>query len=210
MHDYELTIRFDKGYIAHPYWPEREKLINIQKGSGINRARSEDKRQKTLAAWLGAHDLTIEQYRELEIRANRPFYTLDGSAEIVVSAHQMHGMLAQACSLAPASIRVARAEQIRTMVSCGDLVTGKTAPDGVWERFVPVKSGTGQQLSNQRGLRSDPYIEKFSATGIVSIIDADLERKFRDLLEWAGREIGVGAARKMGWGRFTITRWKRA
>lgn len=203
-----VEIYFPKGYIAHPYWPEREKLINIQKSSGLNRARSEDRRAKTLKAWLTAHGITMEEYQGLERLAARPFYTLNGSAEIVVAAHQLHGMLAQAASLAPASIRLARPEQIRTLMEFSDFRTGKDKPDGVWERFVPVKSGTGQALSNQRGLRSDPYIEKVTATGTIAFISDEIVTKGRDLIVFAGSEIGVGAARKMGWGRFVIRGWR--
>lgn len=203
-----VTIHFPKGYIAHPFWPAREKLINIQKQSGLNRARSEDKRQKTLSAWLQAHGLSLDDYRVLEAQANRPFYTADGSDEIVVSSHQLYGMLAQASALAPSAIRLARPEQIRTLLTLSDFRTGKHKPDGVWERFVPVKSGTGQTLSNQRGLRADPYLSTFSAEGTVSLIDAEHEARAREFISWAGREVGVGAARKMGWGRFAIVSWQ--
>ena len=40
MLTYKIAARFDKGYIADPYWPERERVINIDKQSGMSRARS--------------------------------------------------------------------------------------------------------------------------------------------------------------------------
>ncbi|MGH2610212.1 MAG: hypothetical protein ACRDHF_14115 [Tepidiformaceae bacterium] len=204
----QVTLHFAKGYIAHPYWPEREKLINIQKASGTNRARSEDKRKKSLDAYLSTHSLTMDDYRLLEQRAARPFYTFDGSDEIVVSAHQLHGMIGQGADMAPSAVRLARPEQIRTLIQCSDFRTGKTKPDGVWERFVPVKSGTGQTLSNQRGLRSDPYISNVTASGSIRLASEDTEPRARQFIAWAGQEIGVGAARKLGWGRFVITGWE--
>ncbi len=200
-----VTLHFEKGYIANPYWPELEKLINIQKMSGLKRSRSEDKSKKTLEAWLRSHDMTADDYRALEAQAARAFYTVNGAgSEILIPAHHLHGMIAQAVDMAPSSLRFCRKEQIRTMLEFSDFKTGKTAQDGVWERFVTVKSGTGQTLSNQRGLRSNPYIANFDARGGVHLVDAEIKGKFLDLLRYAGREIGVGASRKMGWGRFEV------
>jgi hypothetical protein len=209
--DFDITLEFAGWYIAHPYWPEREQVINLEKKAGLNRVRSEERRAKALNAWLAANQMRRDQYDELVRLASRPFYT-NGAAKpcIVVPAHQLHGMLAQASALAPAAVRVARLEQIRTMVQFGDLLTSKSAADGVYSRFVLVKSGTGQTLSNQRGLREDPYIAAFRAAGKVTLIDADLEHRVKNLLDWAGREIGVGAARKMGHGRFVVRTFRAA
>jgi hypothetical protein len=208
------TLHLPKGYIGHPYWPEREKLINIQKGSGTNRARNPKSRDAALQAYLDANNLTMDDYRLLEARAARPFYTGvdvglggDAATEIVIPAHHMHGMLAQAADQAPSAMRIARAEQIRSVVTASDFRTGKTKADGVWERFAVVKSGTGQALSNQRGLRSDPYIADVHAVGTFRLSDEALGKKFRQFVEWAGREIGVGAARKLAWGRFEVETW---
>lgn len=201
----DVTLHFPKGYIAHPYWPEREKLINIQKESGVNRVRSEERRDKALKSYLAARGLTLEDYLRLEELANRPFYT-DESGEIVIPSRQLYGMLAQGAAVAPSSIRPFRTDQVRTVVDLSDFRTGRTKPDGVFERFVLVKSGTGQTLSNQRALRSDPYIADVTATGILRLAP-EFAQKVRTFLEWCGTEIGVGAARKMGWGRFNIIEW---
>ena len=224
-----VRLAFVKGYIAHPYWPERERLINIQKQSGVNRVRSESAREKALTGWLKGHQLSLKDYRELEHRAARPFYTLADvngviaasppptpsptpspppTSEIVIPAHQLHGMIAQACDLAPSSIRYARLAQVRTVMQWGDLRTGRYAPDGVWERFVAPKSGPGKALSNQRALRSDPYLTQCEAWGLLSIVQPEHESQARRFIEWAGAEIGVGACRKMGWGRFVVRRWE--
>lgn len=213
--DVKLTIAFDRGYIAHPYWPQRERLINIQKVSGMNRAKSESKRSEALNAHLRTLDMTREQYDELTIQADRQFYTLadTGAAtnghqanEIVIPAHQMYGCLAQASDQCPSRMRIAQLDQIRSLLSLSDFHTGKTAADGVWERFATVTAGTGQKLSNQRALRSNAYIAKFKAVGDVHYLGED-EEKLHGFLEWAGIEIGVGASRKMNWGRFIIDNW---
>jgi len=204
-----VTLRFPKGYIGHPYWPEREKLINIQKESGINRARSLDKREKALRAYLDSRGLTQDDYRALEAKANRQFHT-DASDHIVIPAHHLHGMIAQGAAQAPGSIRLASIGQIRTVIEFSDFVTDKTKPDGVWDRFVTVKSGTGQALSNQRGLRSNEYIADFTASGSVRLVNDEAEKKAKEFVAYIGREIGVGASRKLGWGRFELVEWRAA
>ena len=42
--EHKVRVHLDT-YIAHPYWPEREKLINIQKESGLSRARTAQTRR---------------------------------------------------------------------------------------------------------------------------------------------------------------------
>src|SRR5262245_15097 len=213
---YPIELTFTRGYIAHPYWPELEKLINIQKESGTRRARSEEKRVKALRDYLTAHDMSTDDYERLQARAERQFYTfadvgddnmMSGRPgdEITIPAHQLYGCLAQAADLASSAIRIARKEQIRTVVQISNVSTGKARSDGVWERFVQVKSGTGQTLSNQRALRSNQYLGPFVGNGFLQFSEDIVPyRKMVDFVEFAGREIGVGASRKLGWGRFTI------
>ena len=215
-----VTLRFTGRYIAHPYWPEMEKLINIQKESGFNRTRSAERRAKTLEAYLESKGMTTEQYKLLETQAARPFYTwrdvwVDGATrvkrdetEIVVPAHHLYGCLAQAADIAPSAVRPVRTDQIRTILTVSDFSTGKLKADGVFERFVTVKSGTGQTLSNQRSFRSNPYIEAFDASGTLRCANPETLPKVREFVAWAGREVGVGASRKLGYGRFTIAKWE--
>lgn len=200
--------KFPKGYIAHPYWPARERLIDITKKSGINRARSEGNRERALDSYLKKIGMEASEFRELEAAADRPFYTardvhIAADDEIVIPAHQIYGALAQACDIAPATIRLARAEQLRTLLGVSDIRTGKTDADGKWERFVTVTAGTGAKLSNQRALRINDYIGPFEGT-LTLTFDPELVnvQRVRDFVIYTGREIGVGASRKMGWGRF--------
>ena len=85
------------------------------------------------------------------------------------------------------------------------IYTGKSKPDGAWERFAVVSAGTGAKLSNQRGFRSNDYIRQFSGRLTIEF-DASLadQSRVRDFITYAGREVGIGASRKMGWGRFTV------
>ena len=216
-----VMLKFTGCYIAHPYWPELEKLINIQKESGTKRARSESRRKDSLSQYLKAHDMTDEDYRVLEQRAARPFYTFedvlgtpDGEhdpGEIVIPAHHLYGAFAQGVSVVSSSLRISSVDNLRTVLKVGDFATGKTKPDGVWDRYVTVKGGTGAKLSNQRALRSNPYIAAFSAEGWLEFSEDMLEeQKIRRFVEFCGRDVGVGASRKMGMGRFAVEQWNHA
>jgi hypothetical protein len=195
-----VTLQFPKGYIGNPYWPAMERLISIRKASGVDRARSEAKREAALKGWLTAHGQTLDDYRTLEAEAHRPFY-MSATGEIVIPAHQLHGFMAAAAALAPAAMRLARAEQIREAAEWSDLTTGKHKADGTYERFVR------NPLTNQRRLQSNDYIATFDAVGTVRLTNDEQEKRAREFIAWGGREIGVGAARKMGWGRFELRTW---
>jgi hypothetical protein len=104
--------------------------------------------------------------------------------------------------VAPAKLRI---PNLRVAVRASDFVTTKYAPDGNWERFAVVTIGTGAKASNQRGYRSNAYICDFRATGSLDVEPEMVEPDaLLRLLEFAGRVVGIGASRKMGWGRFTV------
>src|SRR5258708_5448104 len=71
-----IQVHLD-GYIGHPYWPEMEKLINITKSSGMNRARTSANARKALEEYLEANGMALTDYEELKARAERPFYTIE-------------------------------------------------------------------------------------------------------------------------------------
>jgi hypothetical protein len=196
-----LQLQFtEPGYIADPYRVAMYRLIEIQKQSGMMRARSEKKRRECLEAHLRDIGMTHDGYLALEKEAREPFYH-DAAGWIVIPQLSIEACLVNACSEAPSKIRISN---LRTALRCSAFVTDKREPDGVWERFAVVMSGQGK-LSNQRGLRSNAYIRNFVAIGEIAH-DPELVRPkaILDLLTYAGREIGIGASRKMGWGRFTV------
>lgn len=206
---YHLTTRFTKGYIAHPYWPEMAKLIDIQKKSGLNRTKSEANRRKALEEYLKANKMNLIDYEMLEKLAARPFH-LNGTGEIIIPAEKIYAFLVNATDEARSATRACPPEQIRSLIKASDWHTGKSKPDGTWERFAVVSSGTGQKLSNQRGLRRSEYIERFDATGEVEINPQFVKPEaLQRLIEWGGENVGIGAARKMGWGRFTLTGFEK-
>src|SRR5574338_1517613 len=210
MLTFDLTLTFSEpGYIAHPYWPEMDKLINIQKESGINRARSAANRRKALQEYLGQVGMTLAEYEALAAAAARPFHTARETGEIVIPSDKVLSFLVAVTDQARAATRPCPPDQVRSAVKASDWRTGKTAADGVWERYAVVESGTGAKLSNQRGLRRSSFIRNFEAAGWVSVNpDFVKPETLRRAIEWGGENVGIGAARKMGWGRFTLSHWQ--
>jgi hypothetical protein len=210
IYDIKVSIR---GYIAHPYWPAREKVINIVKESGMSRARSAVNRRAALEQYLKTHDMTPADFEDLEAEAERPFYA-DGEGRIIVPALHVTSMLVATCDTISAAARPMPADQVRSLVTVSPWTTTLTGADGTWERFAVVTGGTGGRLTNQRALRSNAYIgalpEDTAAPGVPAsgtiTLDPGMVRPavLEEALRYAGRYIGVGASRKMGWGRFTV------
>lgn len=216
MTEIELYIEL-QSYIADPYWPEREELINVQKSSGMNRARSTANRRKALEEHLKSVGMTLRQYEALEERASRPFYARDDGT-IYIPRRQVTAMLVATCDTMRAAQRPCAPADVRSAVLLSEWVTNRNVSDAqTWERFAVVSSGTGAKLSNQRGLRRSLFIGAeppdectptgpVEARGTVSVDDSMVEPKVLvKALEYAGRGIGIGASRKMGWGRFTVS-----
>lgn len=217
MIKFELHLR---SYIAHPYWPEMEQLINIQKESGMNRARSAANRRKALEEHLRNNGMTLADYEALEQAANRPFHVAD-DGHIVIPKRCVDAMLVAVCDTARAANRPCGPDMVRTVLRASAWATDAT-PDmaQVWERYAVVSSGTGARLSNQRGLRRNLYIgaeppdtdlpgtAKVLARGHVDL-DPEMVKPdvLRRALEWGGEWVGIGASRKMGFGRFELTAW---
>jgi hypothetical protein len=203
-----LTLHFPTKYIADPYWPELEESINIQKASGMNRSRSEQKRHQALADYLKRIGWSAEQYAALEHKAHLPWYRQDGEdSPIIIPSHQVYGCLIESCKNVSASLRPCDANNLRFVLQVSDLLTERRDKDGDYKRLVMPKSGSGQPLSNQRALRSNPYIENFTATGTITYSTEQVAHQgdtIEDFITWAGQFTGVGASRKMGCGRFTL------
>jgi hypothetical protein len=193
-----------ESYIAHPYWPETDDVINIQKRSGMNRARTDDSRHKALKEHLKKEGVTLKDYDELLRKSRRPWYRVDNDDEtspIVIPRHQLAGALVQTVNTAPAAVRGKyRADSFRYHVQLSDFVTEKMDADRVYDRYVKLEG------SNQRSRQKNALISDFEAAGTIVVADdtkvADLQR----LIDYALTEIGVGAARKMGHGRGHVLR----
>lgn len=206
-------IIFPGRYIAEPYWPERATVIDIDKQSGVSRARSESARVKALDAHLKKIGMTAEEFYRLQRRAERPFYTVEdlhmkpnghNKDEIVIPPDRILACLVQGSDQAPSAVRIAKPDQLRSVLTVDPIYTDKSAPDGHWVRAVVPKKD-GKPISNQRGTRSSAYIEDFNASFVIHFSEAQITpKRLKDFVEWTGREIGIGASRKMNNGRFTM------
>jgi hypothetical protein len=209
-----FQLQFQQGYIAHPYWPEREEVINIQKISGMNRAKSEKTRSAALTEYLKRTGWTEALYADLRHRAERAWYRAendDETSEILIPSHQLYGCLIEATKRCPATLRPCESDNLRHVIALSDCHTGKYTADGIFKRLVMPKSGTGQPLSNQRALRENPFIAQFTAAGTLRFFPDDLRDKgdfLEDFLIYAGQRCGVGASRKMGYGRFVVAEYR--
>jgi len=204
MLTYNIVTHFQRGYIGDPYWPELEKLINIQKQSGMNRARTSANRRKALEEYLNATGMTLADYEKLDAKAQEPFYR-NGNGEIIVPELHVMSFLVATCDEARSATRPCEPEQVRSRFIVSHWSTGKKTHDGIFSRYAIVAAGGGQKLSNQRGLRENEYISNFDGTGTISF-DQDFvdPATLRRAIEWGGTFVGIGASRKMGWGRFEL------
>jgi hypothetical protein len=204
MLTYEVKVYFARGYIGDPFWPVLDRIITIEKKSGMNRAKSDANRRKALEEYLQRENITYENYLEMKRQSTEPFYR-NGSGAIIIPENHVASFLVATCDQIRAASRPCAPEQVRSRFVCSPWITGKQEPDGVWERFATVTSGTGQTLSNQRGLRRSAFISDFSTQGTIEFDTEFIEPKtLRQALEWGGKFVGIGASRKMGWGRFEL------
>lgn len=211
----ELTLNLHS-YIGHPYWPEMEQLVNITKESGMNRARSTANRRKALEEYLRAEGMSLADYDALEKLAHRPFY-IDTEGRITIPTRHVEGMLVTMCDTARSANRPCPPDMVRTVLRPSSWLTELRPEDAlVWERYAVVTSGTGAKLSNQRGLRRNAYIGAVPPAGcqptkeVIALGSLDVNPEMvrpevlQRALEWAGEWVGIGASRKMGWGRWEV------
>lgn len=196
-----------KGYIAQPFWSELKQIIGIQKTSGFNRLKNETKRRQALLAELEKRNLTEADYDEMVAKSKRPFHRLGDSeqGEIYIPGDNFQAYLANIAHRAPRAVAKVDPQNCRVAVEVEGpgLMTGKTAPDGIYSRFVK------NEESNERMLAESPYIKDFVATGNLVINTEMIDPKdLQRMIEYGGRWIGIGAARPMGYGRMVISNWE--
>lgn len=204
----DVTLEM-RSYIAHPFWPETNWCIDIEKKSGVNRQKSEEKRVAALKAECSNRGVTYEQYLEWKQLSKRAFYTRDDGT-IYIPRHQVAGALVQAIGGAPKALRGPYTkDNFRSQVEMSDFETTLKKRSGVFARFVKLES------SNQRSWQENEYIgmyldegEPFVATGKLWLADAKQVKVVKALLTTVVTEVGIGAARKMGFGRGQVTKFE--
>jgi hypothetical protein len=199
------------GYIGKPFWPERNTLINISKD--VHPKLAGAKREAAIAAACEKRGLSPENYREIQERAARPFYTANEArdGEIVIPARVFQSFLNNASQEAPKVIPKIASKGLTFVgvkVSNGNggawLRTGKKESDAkMFSRFTKLEE------SNQRSWQEDAYIYDFDAEGVIDLDESVIKSgDLRKLVEYGGRWYGIGSARPQGYGRFTVTRWE--
>jgi hypothetical protein len=201
----EVRLHFSEpGYIALPYWPARNTLINIMKN--VHPKLGDTKKVAAIRAACEKEGISEEQFRQIIVDADRPFHTVNGRGSEIIIPERIFQSFLNHCSMqAPKAVpRITEKGLtfIGVKVEGGCLHTGKNAPDGSFDRFVK------NQESNQRQWASSPYIQNFAAAGVMKVdgevIAAD---KLLKLVEWGAKWVGIGSARPQGYGRFSVEEW---
>jgi hypothetical protein len=199
-----VGLYFDKpGYIGLPYWPEKNTLINLAKE--VHPKLADAKKQAALSAALEKRGLTMQDYQNLVVQSERPFYT-NGSSEIVIPERILQSFINHASMEAPKAIPRVMSKGLTFIgikVAGGHLSTGMHKASGEFSRFVKMAE------TNQRSFSSTPYIAEFTATGRLNVDPEVIEaERLRKLLEWGGKWVGMGSARPQGYGRFSVAKWE--
>lgn len=214
----DISVELDS-FLANPYRPEREEVINIVKESGMSRARSTANRRKALEEHLRGIGKTLAEFDELERRASEP-WDVDETGHILIGRLNVVSMLVQTCDTIRAAGRPCPPSMVRTALRPSEWSTNmKPADAQTWQRFAVVTAGTGAKLSNQRGLRINEYIGAVPPEGVptapviaAGTLDLNPEMVRPEVLSkalsWGGEWVGIGASRKMGWGRFTLAQFE--
>lgn len=208
MVELSVTIKM-ANYIAHPFWPAKNLCIDIEKTSGVNRQKSDDKRKAALEAECSKRGITYDDYQAARKEAARQWYT-NAAGKIIIPRHQMAGAIVQTIGGSPKALRGGfDKDNFRALVQMGDFVTERETPDGVFGRFVSLEG------SNQRSWQENEYIgryldsgEPFVAKGMMVVLDKKSEATAKALFAKAVEGTGVGAARRMGFGRGKVLSFK--
>ena len=204
-------------YIAHPYWPAKNRVIEIEKKSGVNRQKSEEKREAALKAECERQGTTLEAYRADKIAGAQHWYREPQQPDgiIYIPRHQIHGGLVQVIGGAPKALRGPfDRDNFRALVDVSNFLTEHTSCSGIFGRFAKLEG------SNQRNYQENEFLgkhecvrankvmgEPFVATGRVTC-DPKYAETVRALFTALVELVGLGAARKMGFGRGKILRWQ--
>lgn len=208
------TIVFDgpNGYICDAYTPAMGKLITITKKSGISRCRSEKTRKAALEAYLEKISMSLAEFRQLEADAKDSWDGHRVDKMLCITPERWLSHLSAVAYFQPRSQRFCDPDNVRTAVQCPKsliFAPGKVKEDGVFERLVQPKDGTGKPLSNERILAKSGYVRDVSCD-IEMAVDTDFvePEAIAQAMIWGGQRVGVGAARKMGFGRYRVTKFE--
>jgi len=202
----KFDIEFSDGYIACPYWKEIEWLISVQQDAGVHFKHKPSKQRELIETYCKDQGIALADYDAAKKKVETEFWYKDPAGNIFIPRHQMAGCIVQALHPNQGRIRhrlgtAMSREQVRTFIRVSDMTIkpAKQKKDTDYIRYVK------HPKTNLRRLQEDEMINDFVASGTVDFRDVivkpdDLE----SLLRWAGDNVGVGSARLMGIGRFTL------
>lgn len=181
-------------YIAEPFWPELSEVIGIQKL--ISPKLGEEKKVAALKAILEKKGLTMADYANLQERAARKWYRNDDGA-IIIPRHQIAGALVQTVKNAPAAIRGKfHKDSFRNYVRVSDFLTNKKEKDELFDRYV-----SNFPKTNERRRTISEVVTNVACQGVVSLADIYKVEDFERIMRVSISDVGIGACRKMGYGR---------
>lgn len=207
-----VSLQFNElGYVGKPFWPEISQLIDIS--HDVHPKLGDAKKAAALQAACEKRGLTVADYKTVQERAARPFYTADESrnGEIIIPARVFQSFINNTCQSAPKALEAYKSKGLTFIgVKPGDgnggrfFRSGKTVEDAaLFSRYVVLAE------SNQRSMQSDWFLPNFVATGVIDLDEEVITaEKLCRLIEYGGRWYGIGSCRPQGYGRFTVSRWE--
>jgi len=195
-----------ENYIAHPYWPECDRVISIDLHSGVNRLKIEHKKLAALKGQCQKEGITLDAYDAMIESSKRQWYRVDDkdqTSPIIIPRHQLAGCLVETVGRTPKAIRGKyEKDSFRALVQLSDFRTDRTDGDGVYARFVKLDGSTKRSWQENEFIGG--YLGEgspFTATGTAAVEPTAKVDDLKRLFAYAVEEIGLGASRKMGFGR---------
>ena len=197
----EVKIHLNS-YIGSPFWPETNDIINISKHSRLAFQRTEEKRTQTLNAYLSKINMTKKAYNVLLKKSERQWYRLNNDnqkSKIIIPKNQMSASLVEACKVSPTAVIQSKlADCLRAMMIVSDFVTKKTKCDEIFKRYIRGES-------NQPRYTESEVINNFDAIGTIDFDVSVFNLKtVTELFNYQLKYTGLGASRKMGYGRSNL------
>jgi hypothetical protein len=194
-----LTLEV-KRYIAHPYWPEVHWLFSLDKAALIHPKHSAAKKDQILQAHCKNEGIAWQDVLDARTKIATEQWYKDTDGNIIVPRHHLVCSWIQSLRNHPMKKQI-KVEQFRTFCNCTDgIVTpAKKVCDGKFRRYC------SSEESNLRRLQEHEEIRDFQVTTEVTFMANILTTKeLTNLIKFAGVYFGMGAARKMDYGRYMV------
>ena len=199
---YEIRLNLIS-YVANPYWAEQSTLITI--GKAVHPKLGDTKKLQAIEAQCQKMGLTIDDYHRLQGAIKRKWYRLDNNdptSPIIIPASNFVASLSHGISIAPGPIKkpIGDKDSLRCFISATDLVSNpaKIKADRLDERWFK------NPISNERRLQTDEVLDNTQFVGTIEVADHIKQDELKRFLDYTFRYAGIGAARKMGFGRGTV------